>query len=461
MEGNIATLNDQYREYFLQHPDRAGDDLVRLEKYLADHHCTFRGVPMPTMLKPNFLSPRQAAVLKDSVEVMSRALTRFINLYLRDKRVKEIMGFSDREDELFRIDPGYSNPLVVSRLDAFLLGESIKFLEFNCDSPAGIAYADVMDDGFRVLFEDYPFLSRYRVEIDRRQQELLSSLLESYREFRATHRHMPEKPVIAIVDWEDVSTYSEFELHREHFRRNGFETIITTPLAFSIANGRAMAGGTEVHLVYKRVITRELVARWDEVENFREVIREGLVCCCNSFRSFIVGNKKALSVITDPRFGNIFSRRERELIRQTVPWTRILADQKVKFRGKQVGIKDLIPGNREVLVMKPSNRYGGKDVYIGRATPQDRWEEIMRQHIEGENWVVQEYVDIPRGDFPEIGEQVRFRGKYVNINPYALRGKYSGTITRVSDSQVINVSAGGGLVPTMTVYPRQAKHGEL
>jgi len=84
----------------------------------------------------------------------------------------------------------------------------------------------------------------------------------------------------------------------------------------------------------------------------------------------------------------------------------------------------------------------------------------MQRHIEGENWVVQEYVHIPRGDFPEIGEQVRFRGKYVNINPYVLRGKYSGTITRVSDSQVINVSAGGGLVPTMTVYPRHAKHGE-
>ena len=41
----------------------------------------------------------------------------------------------------------------------------------------------------------------------------------------------------------------------------------------------------------------------------------------------------------------------------------------------------------------------------------------------------------------------------VNINPFALNGSYSGTITRVSDSQVINVSAGGGLVPTLTVSP--------
>jgi len=86
--------------------------------------------------------------------------------------VKEIMGFSDREDDLFRIDPGYSNPLVVSRLDAFLTGDSLKFLEFNCDSPAGIAYSDILEDGFRTLFNSYPFLEKYRIQFARRQPKL-------------------------------------------------------------------------------------------------------------------------------------------------------------------------------------------------------------------------------------------------------------------------------------------------
>ena len=45
--------------------------------------------------------------------------------------------------------------------------------------------------------------------------------------------------------------------------------------------------------------------------------------------------------------------------------------------------------------------------------------------------------------------------KYVNINPYALLEKYAGTISRVSDARVINVSAGGGLVPTLTVKKKE------
>jgi len=267
---------------------------------------------------------------------------------------------------------------------------------------------------------------------------------------RNTRQQLPEIPVVAIVDWTDVSTYSEFELHQQYFRNHGIETIIATPQEFSIRNGKALVGGQEVHLIYKRVITRELVARWEQVGTFVEAIREGLVCCCNSFRSFIVGNKKVLSVITDQRFNSIFTEAEKQLIKDTIPWTRVLADSTVNFYGKEVKLKSFVPEHKDLLVLKPSNKYGGKDVYIGQETPQSTWEEIMNKHIENEIWVVQEFVDIPTDLYPEISDSVRFKSKYVNINPYALNGNYSGTITRVSDSQVINVSAGGGLVPTLT-----------
>ncbi|MFO7932640.1 MAG: hypothetical protein R6U78_01055 [Bacteroidales bacterium] len=450
MEDPIQVLNREYREYFLSNGVVVGDHFRLLQEFLMERGCTFRGEAMPTLLKPNFIAPVQSALLKNHVERMSRALNKFIGLYLADNRVKEIMGFSDRENQLFRIDPGYSNPLVISRLDAFLDRNDLKFLEFNCDSPAGIAYADVLEEGFREIFRGYPFMQRYRISYASRQEILLRSLLECYREFRGSHRRMPEKPVVAIVDWADVSTSSEFDLHRKHFREHGLETIIATPQDFTIRNGKALAGGEEVHLVYKRVITRELLERWDEVAGFVESVRAGMVCCCNSFRSYIVGNKKVLSVLTDPEFGYIFSDRERQLIRLTVPWTKILADTRVKYGRKLVTLQNFIPDHKDLLVLKPGNKYGGKDVYIGRETSQSDWEQLMNLHLEDDTWVVQEYVNTPVGEYPEISGSVLFKPKYVNINPFALNNHYSGTITRISDSSVINVSAGGGLVPTLT-----------
>ncbi|MCK4852708.1 MAG: glutathionylspermidine synthase family protein [Bacteroidales bacterium] len=450
---NISTLNSSYLVQLEKHRIGPDSQLGFLIRFLLEHNCTFSGKPMPTLLKPNFVSKNQLRRLRQTVEVMSTALDKFIELYMENEEVRRIMKFSDLENELFTIDPGYQKPLVISRLDAFLNNDSVKFLEFNCDSPAGIAYADVLEEGFRELFKEYPLFEKWEIIYTRRQDLLLNSLLQCYTEYRSKVRSLPAKPVIAIVDWEGVSTYSEFQLLEKHFSQNGYKTVICSPQQFSIKNGRALARDEEVHLVYRRVITRELLQKWDQVGEFIQCLKDGLVCCCNSFRSYIVGNKKVLSLITDPRFQKIFSQKELQMIRETVPWTEILADNEVTFRDKRVHLRDFILSNKDLLVLKPANMYGGKNVYIGLETSQETWERVMNQQIEDESWVVQEYVDIPADIYPEIGDGISFKRKYVNINPFALLGKYSGAITRVSDSAVINVSAGGGLVPTLGAEP--------
>ena len=54
---------------------------------------------------------------------------------------------SPEEDSLIRLDPGYPRPMRICRLDAFLPGYDVKFLEFNADSPAGIGYTDILFEG--------------------------------------------------------------------------------------------------------------------------------------------------------------------------------------------------------------------------------------------------------------------------------------------------------------------------
>ncbi|MBN1478808.1 hypothetical protein JXA70_00900 [candidate division KSB1 bacterium] len=451
----IANLNFSYLVNLAKEENDAAAQLAFLNKFLVEENCTFKGLAMPTLLKPNFISTKQTQTLACAVEKISSALNKFIHLYIHNKDVRDIMKFSDQENELFSIDPGYSTPLVIARLDAFMQNYTVRFLEFNCDSPAGLAYSDVMEDGFRELFKAYHFFKEWKIEHMYRQDRLLKSLLTCYNEFKEKKSGYPAKPVIAIVDWEDVSTRSEFDLLKKYFESKGYDTIVSSPQKFKISNGRATADGVEIHLMYKRVITREVLERWDEVQNFIQCIKEGLLCTCNSFRSYIVGNKKVLSLITDPQFQHIYSEEELDVIRQTIPWTQILADKKVRYKNMIVDLKSFIIDNKDLLVLKPANSYGGKDVYLGRETDQSIWEDVMNQHLFDESWVVQEYVTIPQEIFPMIGDEVFMKLKKVNINPFSLLGKYSGTITRVSDRSVINVSAGGGLVPTFSVVRKK------
>jgi hypothetical protein len=58
--------------------------------------------------------------------------------------------------------------------------------------------------------------------------------------------------------------------------------------------------------------------------------------------------------------------------------------------------------------------------------------------------------------FPTVEDgHVQMRLKRFNINPFGIGGRYAGMITRISDQAVINVSAGGGLLPSVMGRHRQ------
>jgi hypothetical protein len=59
-------------------------------------------------------------------------------------------------------------------------------------------------------------------------------------------------------------------------------------------------------------------------------------------------------------------------------------------------------------------------------------------------------VPVPEEMFPTVEDgHVQMRLKRFNINPFGIGGRYAGMITRISDRAVINVSAGGGLLPSV------------
>ena len=83
-------------------------------------------------------------------------------------------------------------------------------------------------------------------------------------------------------------------------------------------------------------------------------------------------------------------------------------------------------------------------------TSQSDWDRLIEEHHPQGDYVVQEYVPVPEEMFPTVEDgRVQMRLKRFNINPFGIGGHYAGMITRISDRAVINVSAGGGLLPSV------------
>src|SRR5207245_4188193 len=114
------------------------------------------------------------------------------------------------ESRLAAIHPGFRRSSPTARLDAFVTRGSYQFVELNAETPAGIAYNDVLVEVFLELAVVRRFQERYRIRRFRSRERLLETLLGCYREAGGRK----ERPTIAIVDYEAVPTRTEHHLFR-------------------------------------------------------------------------------------------------------------------------------------------------------------------------------------------------------------------------------------------------------
>ena len=145
---------------------------------------------------------------------------RVVKQSLADPHLLAQSALSPEEERLARINPRYGTSSTASRLDAFLLPDSLQFAEYNAESPAGLGYAETLANVFLTLPVMQRFSEHYNVRKFPLMKLMLAALLESYREWGGS----ASPPVIAIVDWREVPTWSEFEIIQAHFQKEGVTT---------------------------------------------------------------------------------------------------------------------------------------------------------------------------------------------------------------------------------------------
>jgi hypothetical protein len=444
----IDHVNNLKLQYLVE-LSKLGDRCAGLERYVADwlheHDVVFNGATIPFVLMPHFISPGQLRRVRHSVEHLSRVLDRFCDAYPHHAALRDELAVSPEEDSLIRIDPGYPHPMRICRLDAFLHGYDVKFLEFNADSPAGIGYTDILFEGLKASLD----LPRVRQEFDTAYRpmlpQLIATLLEAYGHVRARHPDLPATPRLALIDVAGAPAVPEFRIVCAAARAAGLDAMHATLDDVAYDGSTLRVNGEPVQLVYRRALLEDL-----DQGDLVAAARDDRVCIVNPFRARVANNKKLLALFQDSRFAHLIEGDEVEVVQKTVPWTRILRPGRVSYGSWTIDLLPFVADNRERLVLKPASAYGGHHVALGMETDQDRWEEIIAAHAERADFIVQEYVPVPEEMFPTIEDgHVQMRLKRFNINPFGIGGRHAGSITRISDRAVINVSAGGGLLPSV------------
>jgi len=416
-------------------------------------HCPF--------LRPFFLSLEDEGRVRPVAETIAELGERVALAALADEKLFAQFHLRPEEARLARLPGGNGRVSTASRLDAFLLPESLKFAEYNGESPAGAGYSETLGDIFSELPLMAQFSKRYEVHRYPLSAKLLDALVMSYVDWGGTNK----RPQIAIVDWKGVPTWSEFEILKARFEKMGLPTLVADPRDLTFDGKTLSAHGKKIDLVYRRVLMNDIVAKPAECEALVNAYRANAVCVANSFRCKIPHVKTFFAVLTDERNDALFSPAERELIEHHVPWTRVVADVRTAHYGRSIDLLAFVRKERENLVLKPSDEYGGTGVTLGWETSESAWEAAIQAAISslgpestGACWIVQERIPIRRELFPHItaSGDVEFRDMLVDFAPYLFYGKLAGYLTRLSATGLANVTSGGGQVPGLRVSPKKS-----
>jgi hypothetical protein len=417
-------------------------------------HCPF--------LRPFFLSPQDEQRVRLIAETVAALGERVAAAALEDQKLLAQLHLRTEEERLVRLRTGYGLASTASRLDAFLLPESLKFAEYNGESPAGAGYAETLAEIFSELPLMTNFAKKYDVYSYPLSAKLLDALVATYIEWGGTSK----RPQIAIVDWREVPTWSEFEILQARFEKMGVPTLIADPRELVFDGKSLVTQGKKIDLLYRRVLINDIVARPQDCEALVNAYAANAVCVANNFRCKIPHVKAFFAVLTDERNGGLFSHGERELIRRHIPWTRVIEDVDTAYYGEHVNLLSFVRERRENLVLKPSDEYGGSGVTLGWETSERDWDAAIERAVSMSGvadthcWVVQERIPVRREVFPYITPQgnVEFRDMLVDFAPYLFRGKLCGFLTRLSATGLANVTSGGGQVPAFRVSPSGPKH---
>ncbi|MBW4435942.1 MAG: circularly permuted type 2 ATP-grasp protein [Pleurocapsa minor GSE-CHR-MK-17-07R] len=427
----------------------------QMNEGLRRRKCYFGDRPLCTVLRPNFYTPEQWAYLKYETEIVLGAFRKAHAACFHNPIMRAQLDLEAYEEALFSLDIGFDVPWTTSRLDSFFTLDDmkLKFVEYNAETPAGIAYDDAVSDVFLELDLFKTFNEAYHTRTFPVRQGLFQSLAEVYRQWGGVGI-----PNIAIVDWADVPTLNEHELCKIHFESEGARVVLADPRELEYRGGRLYAGDFAIDLIYKRVLCSELIERMGLENPIVHALRDHNVVMSNAFSAKLMAKKASFAFLSDERNHFLFNADEVQAIGEHIPWTRRVEERVTQFHDQRIDLVEYVADHRDQFVLKPNDEYGGKGVVMGWEVTDEVWAETLRTALTTP-FVVQEKVRVAYEDYPSlIDDQIDISPRLVDADPFVFFGRTtSGCMTRLSSSSLLNVTAGGGsIVPSFIIYKRDA-----
>lgn len=418
-----------------------------LQERMRQLHLTESGRVVSPVLRPHFISRRQLDTLTRVTNHLAEILDRIEQIALASPQLLNRLQMLPAEKMLAAIPSGYSRFSVTSSMDAAVRNGSLSLQGLDTCKPVGLAYSSLLAD----LFLELPLVKgfkrgRYKLSKIGGSKYLSTAIHEAWREFEKKTRqgasrngHGASKPAIAVlqIGQENGSATSQSLLLAESLSAQGADARLVSPEQLQYSGGQLRAGDYAIDVVFRLLLTRELLARFDLSHPLLRAYRDRAVCVVNSFRSEFAQRRSIFELLTDDTVAAHLSTADRKLIHTFVPWTRVVGARKTFHQDREIDLPAFILEQREHLVLLPSDDTPDQRIFKGSEMTQAAWDRALRVALRAP-YVVQERRFVGRETFPvyQYGE-LKMKEAEVTVHPYVFNGRMHGA------SAILNTSSDG------------------
>lgn len=411
--------------------------------YILNSTARYHGRCVKALYVPKIYTEKEERLFDSLVTTICGIFYKVMEQYEKDGDYRRLFGFEPRLEELILRKPRYQSPIPIARIDIFLNEETgdFKFCEFNTDGTSAMNE----DRELNIAIKKTKAYQEMEQEYDFKTLELFDSWVETFLEIYHTAKDAKEYPNVAIVDFMENATETEFQIFAEHFRDHGVRAEVCEIRDLKYHNRRLYTpGGMEIDAIYRRAVTSDIMAHYGEVKDFIEAVKAEDVCLIGDFRTQIAHNKILYKILHLPQTRAFLNEEERAFVEAHVPKTYSIHDERLST--------EEVLAQKDRWILKPEDSYGSKGIHAGVECSGEEWKEyfLRERKDEKSTYLIQEFctpyqtlnIDLTK-------EQPEFFPVYNLTGLFTYGGRFRGVYSRISGSEIISTQYSEMALPTL------------
>lgn len=431
-------IEDEYRTYIEQHMVESKMSALEINNAIIDSELNAGGNNYThTLHIPKFFTQEDKKIFQEIVSVTYAIFEKVIQAYRKDEKVRALFPFSQTLEDLILCQPRYKEAIPICRIDIFYNEETkdFHFCEFNTDGTAAMNENERLNQ----IFSMHNILQK-----DKRHyefMELVQAWAKAFLSIAKEDPKVPDKPMIAIVDFLNHAYLNELYVFQEVFKAYGCTCEVLDIHDLVYENHRLLSKHTKrpIDMIYRRAVTSDIMEDYANCQAFIQAVQEDTVCLVGAFQTQIVHHKEIMKVLFHPYLQKYFTEAQKTFIAKHCPATYELDDS------LPIDLKD-----KDQWIIKPKDSYGAKGVWAGVDLDQKQWEKVVAD-FKNKDYIVQSYISPYKTWNIDLARSDHFQ-RFTNMTGlYTFNGQFAGVYSRLSDSGIISSQYNERTIPTLFV----------